>query len=52
MLAPGAVRGLHLADRLGLLHAVLPELSDLHDVEQSHYHHKDVYGHTLEVLER
>jgi putative nucleotidyltransferase with HDIG domain len=21
-------------------------------VEQSHYHHKDVYGHTLEVLER
>ena len=52
VLAPGAVQGLHLADRLGLLHAVLPELSDLHDVEQSHYHHKDVYGHTLEVLER
>ena len=52
VLAPGAVEGLALADRLGLLHAVLPELSDLHDVEQSHYHHKDVYGHTLEVLER
>ena len=52
VLAPGAVAGLALADRLGLLHAVLPELSDLHDVEQSHYHHKDVYGHTLEVLER
>jgi putative nucleotidyltransferase with HDIG domain len=52
VLAPGAVRGLALADRLGLLHAVLPELADLHDVEQSHYHHKDVYGHTLEVLER
>jgi len=52
VLAPGAVRGLALADRLGLLHAVLPELSDLHDVEQSAYHHKDVYGHTLEVLER
>ena len=32
--------------------AVLPELSDLHDVEQSHFHHRDVYGHTLEVLER
>ena len=32
--------------------AVLPELADLHDVEQSHYHHLDVYGHTLEVLER
>ena len=52
VLAPGAVAGLALADRLGLLHAVLPELADLHDVEQSHYHHKDVYGHTLEVLER
>ena len=52
ILAEHAVRGLALADRLGLLPAVLPELSDLHDVEQSHYHHKDVYGHTLEVLER
>jgi poly(A) polymerase len=52
VLAEHAVRGLALADRLGLLHAVLPELSDLHDVEQSHFHHTDVYGHTLEVLER
>ena len=52
VLAPRAVEGLALADRLGLVHAVLPELADLHDVEQSHFHHKDVYGHTLEVLER
>jgi poly(A) polymerase len=52
MLAPGAFAGLALADRLGLLPAVLPELSALHDVKQSHFHHKDVYGHTLEVLER
>jgi poly(A) polymerase len=52
VLAEHAVKGLALADRLGLLHAVLPELSDLHDIEQSLYHHKDVYGHTLEVLER
>jgi len=52
VLAPGAVEGLALADRLGLLRAVLPELADLHDVEQSHYHHLDVYGHTLEVFER
>jgi poly(A) polymerase len=52
VLAERAVQGLALADRLGLLHAVLPELAALHDVEQSHYHHKDVYGHTLEVLER
>ena len=52
LVAPGAAEGLALADRLGLLRAVLPELADLHDVEQSHYHHLDVYGHTLEVLER
>jgi poly(A) polymerase len=52
LVSDGAVKGLALADRLGLLHAVLPELSNLHEVEQSHYHHKDVYGHTLEVLER
>jgi poly(A) polymerase len=52
VLAPGAVPGLALADRLGLLDAVLPELSELHGVEQSQYHHTDVYGHTLEVLER
>ena len=52
VLAEHAVQGLALADHLGLLAAVLPELSDLHDVDQSHFHHKDVYGHTLEVLER
>jgi len=52
VLAPGALEGLDLADRLGLLRAVLPELADLHEVEQSHYHHLDVYGHTVEVFER
>jgi poly(A) polymerase len=50
VIADGALAGVALADRLGLLRAVLPELSDLHDVEQSHYHHLDVYEHTLEVL--
>ena len=29
---------------------MLPELEELHGVEQSRYHHLDVYGHTLEVL--
>jgi poly(A) polymerase len=52
VIAPGVLAGLDLADRLGLVRAVLPELADLHDVEQSHYHHLDVYGHTVEVLER
>jgi poly(A) polymerase len=52
LLAPGVIPGLGVADRLGVLGAVLPELTALHDVEQSHYHHLDVYGHTIEVLER
>ena len=50
--APRAVEGIQLADRLGVLGAILPELSELHGVEQSRYHHLDVYGHTVEVLER
>ena len=52
VLAPGVLAGLALADRLGLVRWVLPELAELHEVEQSHYHHLDVYGHTVEVLER
>ena len=52
VLAPGVLAGLALADRLGLVQSVLPELAELHEVEQSHYHHLDVYGHTVEVLER
>jgi poly(A) polymerase len=50
-MADGVLDGLALADRLGLVRAVLPELADLHDVDQSRYHHLDVYGHTVEVLE-
>lgn len=50
MVADRAVDGLELADRLGLTAAVLPEVSALHGVEQSHYHHLDVHGHTIEVL--
>jgi putative nucleotidyltransferase with HDIG domain len=50
--ADAAASGIALADRLGLLRALLPEVSELHGVEQSDFHHLDVYGHTLEVLER
>lgn len=46
------LEGLALADELGLVAAVLPELHGLRDVEQSHFHHLDVHGHTLEVLTR
>ena len=30
---------------------MLPELSALRGVEQSHFHHLDVYDHTLAVLD-
>ena len=50
VIADGVLDGLALADRLGLLESVLPELTALHGVEQSRYHHLDVYDHTLEVL--
>jgi poly(A) polymerase len=50
VIADGALAGLELTDRLGVLDAVLPELTALHGVDQSDYHHLDVYDHTVEVL--
>ncbi len=52
LLAEDAVAGVERCDRLGLTAAVLPEVEALRGVEQSHYHHLDVHGHTLEVLRR
>ncbi|HEX2071683.1 MAG TPA: HD domain-containing protein [Thermoleophilaceae bacterium] len=52
LVAPGAIEGLELARRLGVLAAVLPEIDALQGVEQSHYHHLDVYEHTVAVLEQ
>ena len=51
VLADRVLDGLGLADELGLVRAVIQELADLHGVEQSHFHHADVHGHTLEVLQ-
>jgi poly(A) polymerase len=44
------VEGLELSDRVGITDVLLPELSALHGVEQSHFHHLDVHDHTIEVL--
>jgi poly(A) polymerase len=46
-----AVHGMELMARVGATAAVLPELEATRGVQQSHYHHLDVYGHTLEVLQ-
>jgi poly(A) polymerase len=47
-----APAGLELMDELGLTDVVLPEVGALRGVEQNPYHHRDVHGHTLEVLEQ
>ena len=52
LIAPGVLDGLALAERLGVLAAVLPEVAALRGVEQSRFHHLDVYEHTVEVLRR
>lgn len=52
ILAPRVVAGLERARSLGVLAAVLPEIDALRGVEQSRYHHLDVFDHTLEVLRR
>jgi poly(A) polymerase len=49
--ADAAVQGMELIDDLGLTAQVLPELTALRGVEQNPYHHRDVHGHTLEVLQ-
>ena len=50
--APRVPWGLQTMSELGVTTVVLPELEALRGVEQSRFHHRDVYGHTLEVLER
>jgi putative nucleotidyltransferase with HDIG domain len=44
------VRGIDLMDSLGATEVVLPELRGLRGVEQSPFHHLDVYDHTRLVL--
>ncbi|RKQ85053.1 poly(A) polymerase/tRNA nucleotidyltransferase (CCA-adding enzyme) [Solirubrobacter pauli] len=44
-------RGLDVMEAYGLTQVVLPELVELRGVEQSRFHHADVYDHTLEVLD-
>jgi poly(A) polymerase len=50
--SPRARRGIELLDTLGATAVVLGELEALKGIEQSRFHHLDVYGHTLEVLDR
>jgi poly(A) polymerase len=50
VIADRVLAGLELMDSLGATAAVLPELARLRGVQQSQYHHLDVYDHTQAVL--
>jgi poly(A) polymerase len=50
VIAPRVAAGVRLASELNVLGAVLPELEALRGIEQSHFHHLDVFDHTIEVL--
>jgi putative nucleotidyltransferase with HDIG domain len=43
--------GFMLLEDVGALAVLLPELEALRGVDQNRFHHRDVHGHTLEVLE-
>ena len=47
-----AWRGLETLDDLGVLGVLIPELEEGRGLEQTPYHHRDVLGHTLEVVRR
>jgi len=50
--SPRARHGIEMLDELGAMAVVLPEIAALKGIEQSRFHHLDVYGHTLEALDR
>jgi putative nucleotidyltransferase with HDIG domain len=50
LIADRALVGLELMDAVGATEVVLPEVSLMRGVEQSVYHHLDVYEHTRLVL--
>jgi poly(A) polymerase len=51
LLSPNVERGLRALVRLGLMPYVVPEFMETVDVEQeSEFHHKDVFEHTLIVV--
>ena len=52
LLSPYPRRGLELLVHTGICDIVLPEVSALQDTVDEHRRHKDVYEHTLTVLQQ
>ena len=51
MSLPRPDRAFARLDELGALGALVPQLEESRGLDQSAYHHKDVLGHTLEVVQ-
>lgn len=52
LLAPVPSEGIDMLDSLGLLPYTIPELLEMHGMEKGAHHYKEVYPHTLKVLDR
>jgi poly(A) polymerase len=52
LLAEPPSEGISLLDSLGLLEYTVPELLEMHEMERGPLHYKEVYPHTLKVLDR
>ena len=48
---PAPHRAFARMDEIGVLGALVPQLEESRGLEQSAYHHRDVLGHTLEVVQ-
>jgi poly(A) polymerase len=52
MVAPVPSEAINGLDTLGLLEYTIPELLQMHEMERGPHHYKEVYPHTLKVLDR
>jgi poly(A) polymerase len=52
LLSPMPSEGINGLDTLGLLPYTIPELLEMHEMERGPYHYKEVYPHTMKVLDR
>ena len=52
LLADPPSSGISELDSLGLLEYTIPEMLEMHEMEQGPHHYKEVYPHTLKVLDR
>ncbi len=52
LLADLPSEGIGLLDNLGLLEYTVPELLEMHEMERGPLHYKEVYPHTLKVVDR